>query len=142
MRREQRNLPDDIAAAEKRLRDARIAAKAVTTDEQLAIEKAEENLRRAQLAFEQGVITRTELTKAEEELAEAIAKSTNVSDDQDVIDAREDLKSLKERELEIEQEIEDAKLAVLDAQLAIIDAELRILEAGETCSVTLPQRPV
>lgn len=141
LRREQRRLPDEIAAAEERLKQARIAAKAVTTDEQLAIEKAEENLRRAQLAYEQGVITRTELTKAEEELAEAIAKSTNVSDDPDVIDAREDLNELKQRELEIEQEIEDAKLAVLDAQLAIIEAELRLLEAGqEFADLTKEQR--
>jgi len=128
LRREQADLPDQIAEAEERLQRAREDAARVTLDEQLAIEIAEENLARAQLAYAQGRISLTELQIAERELEEARADATGPTDE--VAEAEEELEDLRQREIEIAEDLADAELALLDAQLALIDAQIDLVNAG------------
>ena len=131
LRREQRRLPDEIADAEERLRQARRNARAVTLDEQLAIEAAEERLARARLAREQGLITDTELAKAEQELEDARSDAVNVADDPEVVAIREELKELRARRETIVQEIVDGEEKVIDAKLRLISSQETLNDASE-----------
>lgn len=128
LRREQLQLPLELAAAEIELANARAEAAAVTLDEQLAIEQAQEDLERAQLAFAQGRITETELLIAERDLAEAIENSTAATDE--VLTLEEELIEMRARGAEITDEITDAARDLELAQLALVGAQLQLIQAG------------
>jgi len=129
LRREQKTLPDQILAAEERLRRARSRAVDVTLDEQLAIQVAEENLARAQLAFAQGRITQTELSIAERDLANTRIAAT--ADTDEVRQAENDLTTLRDRQIGIVSDLSDANSSLLDAQLGLVDAQVELVRSGK-----------
>jgi TP901 family phage tail tape measure protein len=130
LRREQKRLPDEILEAEERLARARRRARRVNLDEKLAIELAEETLARAKKAFEQGLISQTELDIAERDLNRAKNDATKENTDA-VRDAQKRLRELRRREKVIAEEIRDAEIAVLEAKLQILEAQNDLIQAAK-----------
>lgn len=125
---EQQSFPGLIRRARREYKEAVRDAKAITLEEQLAIETAEENAKRAKLAYKQGIITLTEYKLALKAVKDAEKEATSTDVDT-VRDAEEKLKDLLDRRKEVNERLKEIDLDILDAKLGLIDAQLRANEA-------------
>jgi len=128
LRAELDSIPGAIAETEAALMKARAAARMVTAEEQVAIERAQDNLKRTRERFEAGEASAAEVKVAEQQLAEARREATGPT--REVEELEEQLAELRERRRELPREIADAEDALTQAQLRQVKAQHDLIEAG------------
>lgn len=141
LRKRNRKIPGDIARAERDLAAARTEAEKITPEEEMAVLRARENLRRASEALQEeyaaeGASTdsirmkQLELNAAEAELARI--QNEVVAPTNDMIRKKEEeLKTLREEQKSMSDSLKQAEEALQAAQLGVVEAEMRMLEAGQ-----------
>jgi phage-related protein len=128
VRAKQATIGGRIAAAEAKLAKAREEATKVTASEQVAIDRARASLKKAEEQYNDGEISVSELTVAQEELQRALDAST--ADTQDVTQAESELARLRDEEAGLADELRTAEDRLRDARDQLTDAMLRGYEAG------------
>ena len=138
LKEESLGMTDAIAAKEAEVALLKAESVAVTLDEARAIEESEEAYKRALAAYDQGLITQNTLLIYERDWQEALADSVMMSDD--VAVAEEELAELRQREIDIVDELKWAEMGLYEAQLDVIDAQMNLIERGAEFAARTPEQ--
>lgn len=123
------SLPGRIAAAEKRLADARANGTEVTAEEQSAIEDATKALEEARVEYVNGTISAAKYQVAVDKLRRVTEAATESSNDAASIER--ELDELRRESVSNASDLERAELALVEAQDRLAEATISAYEAQQ-----------